>query len=183
MPHLRADCSRCAGLCCVALAFDQGELFAFDKPAGAACVHLDREFRCRIHPTLEAQGFSGCAHYDCLGAGQRATQEVFGGASWREHAELLRPMLEVFFQLRQVHEAIALLEQVRPWALEPEAARRLAELIEQLEPRESWSPRRLRVFCEGPVLGEVRLFLRALRPLIEAQRQHRRLSVLRPASQ
>jgi hypothetical protein len=39
--EFRGDCARCAGLCCVLLAFDRGPLFAFDKPAGIACRHPD----------------------------------------------------------------------------------------------------------------------------------------------
>ncbi len=34
---LRADCGRCAGLCCVAPAFTASADFAIDKPAGQPC--------------------------------------------------------------------------------------------------------------------------------------------------
>ena len=44
--HLRADCSRCAGLCCVAPPFAASADFAFDKPAGQPCRHLRADFRC-----------------------------------------------------------------------------------------------------------------------------------------
>ena len=37
--RLRADCARCAGLCCVAPAFAASADFAIDKPAGHACPH------------------------------------------------------------------------------------------------------------------------------------------------
>ncbi|HZC25622.1 MAG TPA: GAF domain-containing SpoIIE family protein phosphatase, partial [Actinopolymorphaceae bacterium] len=43
---LRADCSRCAGLCCVAPSFSASADFAIDKAAGRACPHLRTDFRC-----------------------------------------------------------------------------------------------------------------------------------------
>ena len=73
---LRADCGRCAGLCCVALAFDRSALFAEHKPAGAACRYLNAADRCAIHANRAEHGFAGCAGYDCLGAGQLVTQEL-----------------------------------------------------------------------------------------------------------
>ena len=49
---LRADCSRCTGLCCVAPAFAASADFALDKPAGRACPHLQGDSRCGIHADL-----------------------------------------------------------------------------------------------------------------------------------
>ena len=46
---LRADCSSCFGLCCVALTFSRSADFAIDKPAGEACPNLSADFRCGIH--------------------------------------------------------------------------------------------------------------------------------------
>lgn len=99
---LRADCPACVGLCCVALAFDCSALFAFDKPAGEACRHLTSAHRCAIHARLTAEGMAGCARYDCLGAGQRATTLFPGRAPDRE-------MFEAFRVLREVHGLLQLL--------------------------------------------------------------------------
>ncbi|TKJ18353.1 pentapeptide repeat-containing protein [Blastococcus sp. CCUG 61487] len=85
---LSADCSRCAGLCCVAPAFAASADFAVDKPPGTPCRHLRDDFRCGIHDRLRSSGFPGCVVFDCFGAGQRVTQETFGGRSWRESPEL-----------------------------------------------------------------------------------------------
>ena len=38
---LRADCARCSALCCVALPYAASADFAYDKPAGRPCRHLD----------------------------------------------------------------------------------------------------------------------------------------------
>src|SRR5262249_30052176 len=77
--ELAADCTRCAGLCCIAPAFAVSADFAIDKPAGTPCPNLDGGFRCTIHAELRERGFRGCAAFDCLGAGQRLVQETYGG--------------------------------------------------------------------------------------------------------
>ena len=49
---LRADCERCFGLCCVALAFAASADFAIDKDAGQPCPNLQPDYRCAIHSTM-----------------------------------------------------------------------------------------------------------------------------------
>nr|BFE68040.1 hypothetical protein GCM10020092_013410 [Actinoplanes digitatis] len=65
--ELRADCGRCAGLCCVAPAFARSADFAIDKPAGRPCPNLAEDFRCGIHERLPEKGFRGCVVFDCFG--------------------------------------------------------------------------------------------------------------------
>ncbi|WP_374008548.1 pentapeptide repeat-containing protein [Leifsonia sp. LS-T14] len=105
-PSLRADCSNCVGLCCVALAFARSADFAYDKPAGDPCVNLADDNRCVIHPELRDRGFKGCTVFDCFGAGQQVTQNTFGGTSWRDDAETRASMFAVFPLMRQVHELL-----------------------------------------------------------------------------
>ncbi|WP_285114394.1 pentapeptide repeat-containing protein [Leifsonia sp. fls2-241-R2A-40a] len=119
--ELRADCSRCVGLCCVALAFARSADFAFDKPAGDPCVNLDGDDRCRIHPHLRERGFKGCTVFDCFGAGQQVTQHTFDGASWRDDAQTRDAMFAVFPLMRQLHELLWFVEE----ALALPAAERL----------------------------------------------------------
>jgi hypothetical protein len=123
---LRADCTRCAALCCVALAFDRSALFAYDKKAGEACRHLDRNGRCAIHASRKEVGFGGCAAYDCLGAGQFVTQTVFGGRSWRDDASLLGPMIMAFALVRELRGLLLLLNAKHVELPDP-ARRRRAE--------------------------------------------------------
>jgi uncharacterized protein YjbI with pentapeptide repeats len=104
--ELSADCSRCVGLCCVALAFAKSVDFAFDKAAGDPCVNLDDGFGCRIHPILRERGFKGCTVFDCFGAGQQVTQRTFDGATWRDDAEVRGAMFAVFPIVRQLHELL-----------------------------------------------------------------------------
>ncbi|MCL3862567.1 pentapeptide repeat-containing protein [Actinotalea sp. K2] len=103
---LRADCSRCVGLCCVAPAFSRSADFALDKPAGTPCVHLGPDSRCGIHTELRPRGFAGCTVYDCFGAGQRITQATFGGKHWREDPGTARAMFAVLPVVRQLHELL-----------------------------------------------------------------------------
>ncbi|HVV33780.1 MAG TPA: hypothetical protein VHC73_11190 [Vitreimonas sp.] len=128
---LRADCARCAALCCVALAFDRSELFAFDKAAGEPCPHLCGG-QCAIHAVREARGFSGCAAYDCLGAGQYVVQNLFGGAAWQDEPALLQPMLRAFAVVRRAHELLALLETATRLPLSGAERRRLKTLQREL---------------------------------------------------
>ena len=121
LPELTADCSRCAGLCCVAPAFAKSSDFAIDKPAGRACPNLRDDFGCAIHDQLRERGFSGCVVFDCFGAGQQVTQVTFGGRDWRSEPELAGPMFALLPVVRQVHELIWYLAE----ALKLDAARRL----------------------------------------------------------
>lgn len=104
--ELSADCSRCAGLCCVAPAFAASADFAVDKPAGTPCTHLREDFRCGIHTRLRPEGFPGCTVFDCFGAGQRITQDTFGGRTWRESPELAAGQFAVLPVMRQLHEML-----------------------------------------------------------------------------
>lgn len=104
--HFAADCDRCAGLCCVALAFTRSTDFAFDKHAGQECVHLGEnggtdDFRCSIHPHLRERGMRGCTVFDCLGAGPRLTARA---GNWRTHSDSGAAMFAAFPVLRQLHE-------------------------------------------------------------------------------
>ena len=101
--ELRADCARCAGLCCVAPAFAASADFGLDKPAGQPCPHLQPDSRCRIHDRLRRQGFAGCTVYDCFGAGQQVIQVTYGGQDWRQAPAVADQMFQVFAIMRQLH--------------------------------------------------------------------------------
>lgn len=100
----------------MALAFDRSTCFAFDKAAGVPCHELDGN-ECRIHADLEARGCSGCARYDCAGAGQRVVQEVFSGRS----NDPTR-MIDAFRVMREVQELRILLRALDAWLARPMSA-------------------------------------------------------------
>jgi len=102
--RLRADCSRCVGLCCIAPAFSASADFAISKAAGQRCPNLGADARCAIHARLRERGFAGCAVYDCFGAGQQVTGVTFGGHDSSRPREATAQMLEVFPVMRHLHE-------------------------------------------------------------------------------
>lgn len=97
---LLADCSRCAGLCCVIPAFAASSDFAIDKPSRTPCPHLAADAGCSIHADLPARGFPGCTVYDCFGAGQHVVQVQFGGA------ERAPEMYDAFEVVERLHELL-----------------------------------------------------------------------------
>jgi hypothetical protein len=156
--HLRADCSRCAGLCCVAPAFAASADFAIDKPAATPCPNLQDDFGCGIHDRLRDRGFPGCSVFDCFGAGQQITQVTFGGQSWRESPELAAAQFAVLPVVRQLHEALWYLVEAQsldvPSALRDEA-RELCERIEHLANGSADDLRRLDVAAHRAEVGEL----------------------------
>ncbi|MES2603462.1 MAG: hypothetical protein V4603_00905 [Pseudomonadota bacterium] len=103
LPSLEHDCNSCSGLCCVVLPFDAEQGFGFDKPAQTACSHLRDDFLCGIHEALEPQGFRGCIHFTCHGAGQRVTR-LFGETNWRSMPESAGEIFNMFKRLQKLHE-------------------------------------------------------------------------------
>jgi uncharacterized protein YjbI with pentapeptide repeats len=104
--NLLADCENCFGLCCVALTFTASADFAIDKDAGEPCVNLRPDFRCGIHQRLRQDGFQGCTVYDCFGAGQKISQDTFGGKDWRETPGTAKQMFAALPVMRQLHELL-----------------------------------------------------------------------------
>lgn len=110
---LRADCSNCFALCCVALAFTASQDFAIDKEAGEPCPNLQGDDRCGIHDRLRPRGFSGCVTYDCFGAGQRISQVTYGGKNWRDHPGSAAEMFRLLPIVRQLQELLWYLTEAR----------------------------------------------------------------------
>ena len=109
--ELKANCEKCYGLCCVALPFTASADFAFTKDAGEPCRNLLDDFRCGIHDVLRPSGFAGCTVYDCFGAGQQVSQEIYPGRDWRAGPEAASEMFAVFRVVRQLHELLWYLEE------------------------------------------------------------------------
>jgi pentapeptide repeat protein len=154
---LEADCDSCSGLCCVAPAFAKSSDFAIDKAPGRPCPNLDQtSFRCTIHTQLDAKGFHGCVVFDCFGAGQRITQEIFGGRGWGDEPD----MLAVLPVVRQLHELMWLLTE----ALKLDEARKLhARLQTALDETDRLAGQ------EAPELKRLELdaYRRKLNPLLQ----------------
>src|SRR5215213_178060 len=166
--HLRADCSRCAALCCVGPAFAATADFAIDKPAGTPCPNLRPDDRCGIHDGLRDRGFPGCTVFDCFGAGQRIVQETFGGRSWRESPELAGEQFAVLPVMRQLHEILWYLTEA---AELPAAAPLRAEVTaarERTERLAAGSAEELTSLDVAGVRGEVGELLQRVSELVRA---------------
>lgn len=103
---LLIDCTHCSGLCCVALYFAKSEGFPTDKPSGTPCKNLMSDFRCSIHSKLISTKMKGCLAYDCFGAGQKVTQEIYHGTDWRSTPEIANQIFEVFLIVFQLHQML-----------------------------------------------------------------------------
>jgi uncharacterized protein YjbI with pentapeptide repeats len=117
-PALEADCSRCFGLCCVALPFARSADFPVDKVGGEPCRNLLADHRCGIHDRLLEGGWRGCVTFDCFGAGQQVSQVTFRGVSWRDAPATAPKMYAVLPVMRQLHEMLAHLGEAL--ALDPD---------------------------------------------------------------
>lgn len=132
---LRPDCDACCGLCCVAPAFDAAQGFGFDKPAHTPCKNLQADFRCAVHDRLAACGFPGCVVFDCHGAGQRVTQEMFQGAVWSESVHTAEKMFHAFTRLCDLHELMALLTIALQRVTEKDIQTMLETSLQEIEQR------------------------------------------------
>lgn len=109
--HLSADCEKCFGLCCVALAYAKSADFAFNKDGGTPCRNLQSNNLCSIHRNLREKGFRGCAVYECFGAGQKVSQVTYEGNDWRTNSSLAEEMFNVFPIMQQLHEMLLYLNE------------------------------------------------------------------------
>lgn len=142
--ELRADCSSCVGLCCVALPFAASRDFGFTKEAGEPCRHLRSDHGCGIHDRLRDRGFAGCAVFDCFGAGQRVTQVVYGGRGRRDDPAVAHDMFAVFRVVRRLHELLWHLEEAVTLPVVPALGRDLADHRDRVDELAGSAP--------GPIL-------------------------------
>lgn len=167
--RLRADCSRCAGLCCVAPAFAASADFAIDKPAGHACPNLRDDDRCGIHAQLRERGFPGCTVFDCFGAGQQTVQVTFGGAPhWRDSPQQAAAVFAAFGVQRLLHELLWYLTEA--FALDAAAPlrRELAAAHERTAGLTAAGPGELAAVDAGTLQAEVGALLLSVSELARA---------------
>jgi uncharacterized protein YjbI with pentapeptide repeats len=158
--QLEADCARCFGLCCVALAFSRSADFAIDKPVGEACPNLDATFRCAIHDELRQRGFPGCSVFDCLGAGQQVSQAIYAGRDWRSNPVLGSQMFEVFARVRELHMLLWHLREALRLPAAQQLHRELSGAFERIHRLTSSSPESILAIDMAEQLASVRDLLR-----------------------
>lgn len=171
-PQTSSDCTRCFGLCCVALPFARSADFPVDKPAGMPCRHLggdDTDHSCGIHRSLLAEGYRGCTVFECFGAGQQVSQVTFGGRSWREASGTAASMFTVFPVMHAIHEMLRHLEETLGWEL-PAAVRRTTDALhDELVRHTGEGPDRLLALDVGELRARVGPVLGAASDVVRAQ--------------
>ncbi|MDM7889204.1 pentapeptide repeat-containing protein [Curtobacterium sp. RHCJP20] len=160
---LRPDCTRCAALCCTLLGFTRSADFPVDKPAGTPCGELSVDFACTIHDRLRPRGFRGCTVFECSGAGQRVTQEVFGGVSWRARPDLAPAMSAAFAVVRVLHELAWYLTEVADRSWDPDTAEHAAAMAADCIARSGSDPATLAALDLSALRGTVLPLLDAVR--------------------
>lgn len=149
-----ADCSRCAGLCCIALPYQASADFPVSKPADRPCRHLDAAGRCGIHGSLAEHGWHGCVAFDCAGAGPHTVHTTYGGdgltdprigatasttwtaaTAWTaaERYAVFRTLLSVFEVGAHVAEARSVTATTGGRAPDPALAAALAQVAARVE--------------------------------------------------
>lgn len=126
------DCTKCCGLCCVALYFSRAEGFPKDKDAGIPCGHLQRDYQCTIHGGLSERGLKGCMAYDCFGAGQRVTGSLTVLPDW----ETIPPkeagkIFDSFLAVMQIHQVLWYLTAASTLHLQKPIKDQISMLIKQ----------------------------------------------------
>lgn len=101
---LKIDCDKCSGLCCVALFCAKTDGFPENKNAGVPCKYLNSNFKCDIHSSLFEMKMKGCLAYDCFGAGQKVTQDLFPNFTWQSNQEKSKIIFEAFLRVFQLHQ-------------------------------------------------------------------------------
>lgn len=109
--NFSADCEKCFGLCCVALPYAKSADFAFNKDGGTPCQNLQADYRCGIHKNLRNNGLRGCTVYDCFGAGQKISQVMYNGKSWRDNPAIAEEIFNVFPIMQQLYEMLYYLNE------------------------------------------------------------------------
>lgn len=106
LTKLTISCSKCSGLCCVALYCAKTEGFPADKIAGEPCQNLMPDFCCAIHSKLLQSKMRGCLAYDCFGAGQKVTQKCYSATNWQAEPEQANQIYQVFLAIFQLHQML-----------------------------------------------------------------------------
>ncbi len=161
--EFRADCRRCAGLCCAAFAFEKSDFFAIDKDVDEPCPNLGGDFLCAIHEKRLEEGFKGCTLFDCHGAGQRVTQEIYGGRTWRDDPSIRIEMFELFRKMLKIHDYLRLVMILQELPLDEDEAREVAGFRYALAPPEGWDRHSLNAFEEMRVVTEFERFAHGLK--------------------
>lgn len=136
--------------------------FALDKPAGAPCPKLGADHRCSVHAALRAQGFAGCAVFDCFGAGQRLTQQTLPGGDWRRGGREAEQIFSSFHILYSLHALLWHLDCARQRPVGAALAASLEQRFAQIDALAAGPPEALASAPLATLKAEVNTLLLAV---------------------
>lgn len=167
--HLRADCEKCFGLCCVVLPYAKSADFAFDKDGGIPCRNLQTNYLCGIHKDLRKKGFRGCSAYECFGAGQKVSQVIYKGIDWQSNNEMAKEMFDVYPIVQQLHEMLWYLNEALTLEATKPIHQELVNSIKETEKLTSNSPEFILTIDVAEHRAKVNTFLIRTSELVRAQ--------------
>ncbi len=167
--HLKPQCEKCFGLCCVALYFSKQDGFPTDKSAGTPCPNLEADFRCTIHEKLGALGLKGCIAYECFGAGQQVSQVTFAGQHWRLKSVSADLMFAVFLIMQQLHEMCWYLSEALSFQVAPPICEDIRKALYETERITQLSPHALREFNLSAHRTKIKVLLRNTSKLVRSE--------------
>jgi len=170
--ELKIDCSKCSGLCCVALFCSKMDGFPEDKPAGKPCINLQEDFRCKIHAELIKQKMKGCLGYDCFGAGQKVSQTIYHNANWQTDQAKSQEIFDVFLVVFQVHQILYFLAEAKTMIPARELWNNVNALIKKGRDICNASPQEILAFDIDEYKKQVNECLRKVSSLISLKDNH-----------
>jgi len=159
---LEPDCDKCSALCCIAPSFAKSESFAFDKTAGVRCKHMTDDYRCEIHNVLPDKGHQGCVDYQCYGAGQKVTQDIYQGRTWMTHPDEAEEIFSVYFAVKAVHELLGYLAGGLALCEDPQISDEIEKMQDELEEMTLVDPQALKDIQLPPLEKRVSSLLQAV---------------------
>ncbi len=166
MEELKIDCSKCSGLCCVALFCFKMDGFPEEKPVGKPCINLQDDFRCKIHTELIKQKMKGCLGYDCFGAGQKVSQTIYHNTNWQTDHVKSQEIFDVFLVIFQIHQILYFLAEAKTIIPARELWNYIGTLIKKGRDIGKASPQDILAFDIGGYKQQVNECLRKVSSLI-----------------
>ncbi len=116
------------------------------RPRASRATTCRRTFAAASTGNSRTRVTRGASSFDCFGAGQRVTQELFGGANWSQSPEIAAQMFDSYERLRPLHELMAMVTLALDRVSDGDQRRVLQELVAELDLR-----------CDQDLVDSVRL--------------------------
>lgn len=172
--EIKADCSKCSGLCCIALFFSKMDGFPQDKEAGKPCINLNKDYYCKIHGELKNCKMRGCIGYDCFGAGQHVTSVIYKGETWQTIKGKSQEIFDVFVVVFHLYQIRYFLVESRTIVLAKELWKVIDELIDENKRLCNYSPKDILNIDVDSYRDKVNIILKKVCSLIKEEYKNKK---------